>query len=325
MSFIGSGTVTAAFRKQGANAPDAQGFFPLGNCTMAKVNTTPGNKVTVREGASGLERKIDEINRQFDQRIEIDLTAHNRQNLALLYFGTSTPVVAGIVTNEVVLAPALGNSSFLSKTLISSIISVTSGDRPLGAFTIAGAGDGYTSAPTVTIAGGGTATATLTGDEVTAIVADDPTLTYATAPAVTLTGGGFVTPNTATVVLAGTTGDKVLGTDYSFDRWGAITPLAGGSIVPYQQLLVTYNAGAVDSIDFLTGVQQEIWIKIKGKNDFRKGALELFDFYKVVLEPNPEWMAISMGQTTGNVLKLSGELQYVDGVGIGNVRQLPEV
>lgn len=76
--------------------------------------------------------------------------------------------------------------------------------------TVTSGGSGYTSAPTVTVAGGQvTATATVSGGQVTAInITDYGTITkstnYTTAPAITITGGGG-TGATATALLTQST------------------------------------------------------------------------------------------------------------------------
>ena len=74
--------------------------------------------------------------------------------------------------------------------------------------TITNAGTGYTSAPTVTITGGGAtldATATATIDVatglLTGITIDDPGAGYTSAPTVTITGGGATQNATATASL----------------------------------------------------------------------------------------------------------------------------
>ena len=68
------------------------------------------------------------------------------------------------------------------------------GDR-LGSVDIIDGGSGYTSAPTVTMSGGGgttqgTATATISGGVVTAITVNTKGAGYTSAPTVTITGGG---------------------------------------------------------------------------------------------------------------------------------------
>ncbi len=67
-------------------------------------------------------------------------------------------------------------------------------DSGVTSITVANAGSGYTSAPTVAITGGGgtgaTATATITGDAITGFTVTDPGSGYETPPTITLTGGG---------------------------------------------------------------------------------------------------------------------------------------
>ena len=55
---------------------------------------------------------------------------------------------------------------------------------------VAGGGSGYTSAPTVIVAGSATATATINNGKVQSIAVDSPGSGYSTAPSVTFSGGG---------------------------------------------------------------------------------------------------------------------------------------
>ena len=88
-----------------------------------------------------------------------------------------------------------------------------SGGLEVVSFTVTAGGSGYTSAPTVAVAappsGGGqaTATATITGDAVTAVTIVNPGNSYVVAPAVTFSGGGG-TSAAATAVMS--TGDPTL-------------------------------------------------------------------------------------------------------------------
>ena len=82
-----------------------------------------------------------------------------------------------------------------------------SGGLEVASFTVTGGGSGYTSAPTVGVAaptsGGGqaTATATITGDAVTAVTVTNPGNSYIVAPAVSFSGGGG-SAATATAVMS---------------------------------------------------------------------------------------------------------------------------
>ncbi len=99
------------------------------------------------------------------------------------------------VPNATITATAVGFSqSCTPKTTVSSV-------------TVNNQGSGYTSAPTVTISGGGgtgaTATARLTGDKVTAITVTAPGSGFTTQPTLTITGGGG-TGATATAIMLST-------------------------------------------------------------------------------------------------------------------------
>jgi len=65
------------------------------------------------------------------------------------------------------------------------------GDK-LDDINVTNGGTGYTSAPTVTVAGNGTATAAITGDKVTSVTITSSVANnaYSTAPAVSFSGGG---------------------------------------------------------------------------------------------------------------------------------------
>lgn len=75
----------------------------------------------------------------------------------------------------------------------------------LYSITVTGLGSGYTSAPTVVItpANGATATATISGGEVTAVSVILPGSGFTTAPAITFTGGGGTGAAATATILAG--------------------------------------------------------------------------------------------------------------------------
>jgi len=81
-----------------------------------------------------------------------------------------------------------------TSTIARGWIKLASGGGAVTSFTVTAGGTGYTSAPTVTIAGGSgsgaTATATVTGGVVTAVTVTSGGTNYATAPRVTFSGGG---------------------------------------------------------------------------------------------------------------------------------------
>jgi hypothetical protein len=84
---------------------------------------------------------------------------------------------------------------------------VTGGSAGVASIAVGAGGSGYTTAPTVTLTGGGgtgaTATATVGSGAVTSFTVTDPGSGYTTAPTVTLTGGGG-TGATATATLGST-------------------------------------------------------------------------------------------------------------------------
>ena len=72
----------------------------------------------------------------------------------------------------------------------------------VSSFTVTNPGAGYTSVPTVTMPGGATAKAVVSGGKVTEIYVTNSGSGYAASPTVTITGGGATTNASATAVLA---------------------------------------------------------------------------------------------------------------------------
>ncbi len=112
------------------------------------------------------------------------------------------------LTKGLVVSPPATPALTLSPNVFAPFSAKITPGLAISAISVTNPGAGYTSAPTVSITGGGgsgaSATAATAGGVVTAITLTNPGTGYTSAPAVTLTGGGFTTPATATASVTNT-------------------------------------------------------------------------------------------------------------------------
>lgn len=73
------------------------GWREVGNITMMSTTQTEGRQIIVREGGSGLERKIDQFTTENDGNFEMMCSKYSIQNLANTLFGLGGNVAAGAV------------------------------------------------------------------------------------------------------------------------------------------------------------------------------------------------------------------------------------
>lgn len=96
---------------------------------------------------------------------------------------------------------------------------MTAGSDNIVSITVANQGSGYASAPTVTVAGNGTATATLTDNKVTSFSITAAGSTYTSPPAITVAAPAEVTFNAASAV----DGEDITLTSHPFETGDQVT------------------------------------------------------------------------------------------------------
>ncbi|NJO48921.1 MAG: hypothetical protein HC840_04945 [Leptolyngbyaceae cyanobacterium RM2_2_4] len=77
----------------------------VGNITMMSTTQAQGSQIIVREGASGLERKIDQFTKENDADFEMMCSKYSIQNLSNTLFGLGGNVTAGAVVGFSVRRP----------------------------------------------------------------------------------------------------------------------------------------------------------------------------------------------------------------------------
>ena len=153
-------------------------------------------------------------------------------------------------------------------TVINGVASADPASRYVAGLLLTNGGSGYTSAPTVTISGGGgtgaTAKAYVVGGEVVSVVITNPGSGYTSAPSVSFSGGSG----------AGAAATAFLSTASTSPQWAGLT-IAGGatltiefdadiaSTVPpglYQNEILTY--GSIPSLyfDYLGTTQEDVQV-----------------------------------------------------------------
>src|SRR5690606_32464137 len=95
------------------------------------------------------------------------------------------------IAGATIQSPGLGNEPM---NAVSNLSSISKSEGEIIAITVTNGGTGYTSAPTVSITGGGgtgaTAVAILSGDEVSEVIITNPGSGYTSAPTISFTGDG---------------------------------------------------------------------------------------------------------------------------------------
>lgn len=104
------------------------------------------------------------------------------------------------IAGATIQSPGLGNEPM---NAVSNLSSISKSEGEIIAITVTNGGTGYTTAPTVSITGGGgtgaTAVAVLSGDEVSEVIITNPGSGYTSAPTISFTGDGTDAAATATV------------------------------------------------------------------------------------------------------------------------------
>ncbi len=276
--FIGQGKLQAAYRNGlgGLNG----GYFFLGDVSGLIFDFAKQKMVTIEENTSGYGGTAEFVSVAIPLSFSATLMQWSAANLAMALYGTNSgPNPGGNVTSENLTLFAGGNISYLQGILESNValtsvagqvksVAVTQGAGYTSAPTVA-----FSASPNGVTA---TGHAVFLGAADIAIVIDNPGTGYGTtAPTVTLTGGGFTTAATATATLS-TAVALVAGTDYSVGsgQFGDVTTLTGSSSqfaqmsnnAPYQ-VTAAYSYGPNNgTISMLTQAQPEISLMFQGLN-----------------------------------------------------------
>ena len=182
----GSGNAAISFQGDPNAANNAQAVVPFGRI----VNNTLVGNMAAPKGTG------------------VQVTDASPTVLNNIVAGFSLGISVDLKSQALASPPVLGENIYQSNTLNDSIGTLTE-SVPLflnsSQITVTNPGAGYTSAPSVTISGGGgsgeLAVATVVGGQVTAITITNYGSGYISPPTVTLTGGGFTTAATAVATL----------------------------------------------------------------------------------------------------------------------------
>ncbi len=172
-------------------------------------------------------------------------------------------------------------------------------NKPVVGVTIVSAGTGYTSAPTVTLSGGGgtgaTATATVANGRITGFTVTNGGSGYSSAPSVALTGGGGTLASARAVIDGGTVTSQVLWpastTSPDTRILGVNSPLGNGGFPTFGPLLTALTS----TLGLSGGNAGDIYLTVLGDSDadsaIKGGAKEVL------------WNGVSLGAlgTYGNV------------------------
>lgn len=276
--FIGQGKLQAAYRngQGGLNG----GYFFLGDVSSLTFDFAKQKMVTIEENTSGFGGTAEFVSVAIPLSFSAMIMQWSAANLALALYGSAGgPQAAGNVTSENLTLFAGGNIGYLqniqpSNVVLTSVagqvnsVAVTQGTGYTSAPSVA-----FSAPPSGVTA---TGHAELISATDIAVVIDNPGTGYGTtAPTVTLTGGGFTTAATATATLSTATA-LVGGTDYSIGsgQFGDITTLTGGSSAfaqmsagaPYQVTAAYSYAANNGSVSMLTQAQPEIALMFQGLN-----------------------------------------------------------
>jgi hypothetical protein len=274
--FIGQGKVRAAYRSGGQISG---GYFFLGDVSALQFDFAKQKMVTIEENTSGYGGTAEFASVAIPLSFTCSLMQWSAANLALALYGkASGPNAGGNVTGEALTLFAGGNTNYLQNILPSNValtavagqvqsVAVVQGTGYTGAPSVA-----FAAAPT----GGVTATGHAVWDSSTdiSVVIDNPGSGYTTAPAVTLTGGGSSTAATATASLSTATA-LTEGVDYTLGsgQFGDISTVDGGTVMAQMsagapfQVTAAYSYGPNNgSVAMLTQAQPEISLVFDGLN-----------------------------------------------------------
>lgn len=286
-SFIGVGKVHVRL----AGSTGARRY--VGNCS----NLALKHELDVKRAADytrlggGTLKKVERL-----KQVNADLTFldFNAANLALAVAGSTTAVVGGTATDEVVksykdttvrltfppsaITTVKGGGAVVTGAIATTTLTVsavTSGTLVVGQII---AGTGVTVGTTITALGtgtGGTGTYTVSAS------------TPASSTTITATGPTFAA-----------------GTDYVMSTGGIAVGL-GIAIADGANLLVTYTYGAHDRIEAATGTSSILEVLFEGLNDAESGLPAVIDIWRVQFPAASELALIgdSMGE-----LKFSAEV-----------------
>lgn len=284
-----------------AGVPTGVTDLPSSAPAIGASGTISWNIGTLPNGASGLRRFLayGTIAGTYTNTATISdgssLNTYNASDDATATFGaldpqksTTTPSVINqsptnvahyvITVNNPLATPATGVSAIDNlpvgftyrpgSTVINGVASADPTSRYVAGINITSGGSGYTSAPTVTISGGGgtgaTAKANLAGGAVASIVITNPGSGFTSAPTVSFSGGGG----------AGAAATAVVSTASTSPQWAGLTIAGGATLtiafdadiaanVPpglYQNEILTY--GSIPSLyfDYLGTTQEDVQV-----------------------------------------------------------------
>jgi len=166
-----------------------------------------------------------------------------------------------LVLGNVTFANGSSAGSFASNVKSGTVTANTVGNLTTGAivtggvaidtFTVSGAGSGYTTAPTVTVAGGGgsglAVTAVVTNNVVTGFTITNPGSGYTSSPTITLSGGGSNPTSNATITIpissslaaaqnsVVTVNSTIGGAGYDMNNLPTVSISGNGTVVPVWQ------------------------------------------------------------------------------------------
>ena len=322
--FIGQGKLMAAYRNS-LGGLTGNGYFFLGDVSGLTFDFAKQKMVTIEENTSGFGGTAEFVSVAIPLSFSAMLMQWSAQNLALALYGTATGPNAGAnVTSENLTLFAGGNISYLQNIQESNLALTSVAGQVQSVAITQGAGYTSAPAVAFSASPAGvTATghAEFLGAADIAIVIDNPGTGYGTtAPTVTLTGGGFTTAATATATLS-TAAALTAGTDYSIGsgQFGDITTLTGStshfaqmsSGAPYQVTAAYTYAANNGTVSMLTQAQPEISLMFQGLNvaNTNNGVFQPWRIYlkRAKLQLSKNLDLIGRKETS---LDLQGELMF---------------
>lgn len=258
-SYLGSGKIS--IREVGA----AAALLEVGNCSALtfKVNEDVKELKDYTQPGGGTYNEVRRIS-----AVEMSLTAHDfsPDNLARALYGSTSAVVGGAVTNELVTAAYKGGLVQFTKvpTSAARTVEATNGlaattranstSVTLGTYLVPAAPNDYFYK--VTTAG----------------------TTAASPPTFPTTAGATVADGTATLTCMGRVA-LVADTDYS-DATAGIRLLAAARFTDGEGLTIDYTSASADVVQALTNAGKEYEIVFEGLNEARSGKAVVVTVYR---------------------------------------------